>query len=41
MPVIPELPVRAKPESILQRPMFMGSGFAATRRPGMTAKGQE
>jgi alanine racemase len=29
-------PQAANPEPIFQRPVFMGSGFAAERRPGMT-----
>src|SRR6266851_4472390 len=29
-------PKAASPEPIFQRPVFMGSGLAAARRPGMT-----
>jgi len=28
----------ASPEPIFQRPVFMGSGLAAARRPGMTGR---
>jgi hypothetical protein len=34
--VIPGRPAGPNPESIFQRPVFMDSGFAALRRPGMT-----
>ena len=34
--VIPGLGEAENPEPIFQRPVFLGSGFAATRRPGMT-----
>jgi hypothetical protein len=33
---IPGLPRGQSPESIFQRPVFMDSGLAAARRPGMT-----
>src|SRR5258707_12318397 len=32
------MPRAAGPEPIFQRPVFMGSGLAAARRPGMTVK---
>src|SRR5438874_304487 len=35
-PVIPGCREAAGPEPIFQRPVFMGSGLAAARRPGMT-----
>ncbi len=34
--VIPGCRAAAGPEPIFQRPVFMGSGLAAARRPGMT-----
>ena len=34
--VIPGLPDGQSPESIFRRPVFMDSGLAAPRRPGMT-----
>src|SRR5712691_9796973 len=36
-PVVPGCRIAAGPEPIFQRPVFMGSGLAAARRPGMTA----
>jgi hypothetical protein len=39
--VIPGLGEAENPESIFQRPVFMDSGLAAARRPGMTSKRQE
>jgi hypothetical protein len=34
--VIPGRPEGPNPEPIFQRPVFLGSGLAAARRPGMT-----
>jgi len=33
--VIPGWPEGRNPESVFQRPVFMDSGFAAARRPGI------
>ena len=38
--MLPWLPEGQSLESILQKPVFMGSGFATARRPGMAILGK-